>query len=91
MSVIIFYVLLATESESDISFSPSHLDLAVPELQKCREQDLFIGENLHFDVCLGRYMLVLQKLKSTIVVIVNFILAYIPLHCFLVTFCLHRP
>ena len=28
MSVIIFYVLLATESESDISFAPSRLDFA---------------------------------------------------------------
>ena len=28
MSVIIFYVLLATESESDISFAPSRQDFA---------------------------------------------------------------
>ena len=32
MSVIIFYVLLATESESDISFAPSRLDFAAWEV-----------------------------------------------------------
>ena len=32
MSVVIFYVLLATESESDISFSPSRLDFAACEV-----------------------------------------------------------
>ena len=32
MSVIIFYVLLATESESDISFAPSRLDFAACEV-----------------------------------------------------------
>ena len=32
MSVIIFYVFLATESESDISFAPSRLDFAACEV-----------------------------------------------------------
>ena len=33
MSMIIFYVILAAESEFDICFSPSHLDFAVQELE----------------------------------------------------------
>ena len=32
MSMIIFYVFLAAESESDIRFASSRLDLAVPDL-----------------------------------------------------------
>ena len=32
MSMIIFYVFLAAESEYDIRFTSSRLDLAVPEL-----------------------------------------------------------
>ena len=32
MSKIIFYVFLAAESEYDIRFASSHLDLAAPEL-----------------------------------------------------------
>ena len=32
MSMIIFYVFLAAESEYDIRFASSRLDLAVPEL-----------------------------------------------------------
>ena len=32
MSIIIFYVFLAAESEYDIRFASSRLDLAVPEL-----------------------------------------------------------
>ena len=32
MSMIIFYVFLAAESESDISFAPSHLEIAAYEV-----------------------------------------------------------
>ena len=32
MSVIIYYVFLAAESESDISFAPSRLDFAASEV-----------------------------------------------------------
>ena len=32
MSLIMFYILLATESESDISFAPSLLDFAACEV-----------------------------------------------------------
>ena len=41
MSVVIFYVLLATESESDISFAPSRLDFSACEVTNFRKQ----GEN----------------------------------------------
>ena len=32
MSMIIFYVFLAAESEYDIRFASAHLDLTIPEL-----------------------------------------------------------
>ena len=38
MSVIIFYVFLATESESDIIFAPSRLDFAACEVNICEKQ-----------------------------------------------------
>ena len=38
MSMIIFYVFLATEPEPDISFSPTRLDFAAGEVPIFRKQ-----------------------------------------------------
>ena len=60
-------------------------------MQKYRDQDLFIGEDLSLDICLLRCMLALQPCKLTICVLVEVLMAYIILNFFLVLFWLQHP